>query len=743
MLSFNDLEKAWLTVRAGGASGGIDHLSIEDFDRNAKNYLLKIHKKLIDKTYLPQPYLLINIPKDRREKRKIALATISDKIVQTAINDKLEPVINKTFADNSYAYRPGKGPHRALARVKHIITYEAKEWIGKCDIDNFFDSMDHELLFNKLAPFVSDEYYLNLIRMFVKMGYVDKSGRWMERTRGVPQGAVLSPLLANLYLNELDHFANQNHMGYVRYADDFVILETSKEKASGHLNLIMRYIRQNLRLTLNPETFVRHVEQGFKFLGIWITKDGLSIGTEKLNRLKNKLNEAFQHRDFPGKYHETVAGITNYYGKLVPEHYLFPLDELINRLWIHRLDSNDDLRTLKSIKKALEPLRYITASFQQKRDYHLKRLARHVYELKKMPSNLSAEQAVRLRRREYEKKFTGLTHIHIGGIAKHIGKQKHFLRIREKNKHPQKIPLKDVKSISISGKGHMISSELIKYCAQNKISIDWIDETGMPVAKLHTAHAAHWETWEKQFQALHSDTALELAREIIRAKITNQLRLIKYFSKYAKNTEQDIANFYAELIGRFQSLLETLKTTKATHEDYRKKFIRLEAQAGAHYWHWFRLMTDEETDFDKREYYRASHPVNMMLNYGYGILYRYVWNAVIRQGLHPGFSVLHTPSKKEGTLIFDLIEPFRQPVVDRAVISLINRKTKIQALNKKLSEPLKQKLIDAVYKNLVRFDKYNRQRIRTYQIIEMQTLLFKQKLFDPAFKFKAYTMYKW
>ncbi len=743
MFNLQDLKIAWEIVKDAKAVGGIDNLSIDEFNKNAHDYLLKIHRKLINKTYVPQAYLLINIPKDRRETRKIALATVSDKIVQTAIKNRLEPVIDKTFADNSYAYRAGKGPLKALARVKHIITYEAKEWIGKCDIDNFFDTLNHELLFQKLKPFVPDEYMFDLIRMFVKMGYVDHNGKWFERSQGVPQGAVLSPLLSNLYLNELDHYANSQNMGYVRYADDFVILETTGEKARKSLKNIMQYIRQNLRLNLNPETYVHHAEQGFKFLGIWVTKSGLSLGTEKLSRLKNKINEAFQHRDFPAQYHETVTGIANYYGKLIPEHYLFPLDELIDRLWTHRLGNDSSLRSLKSIKKALEPLRYITAFNQNKRDYHLRRLARQIHELKKMPSGLTHKEVIRLRRREYEKKFTGLSHLHIGGVGKHIGKHKKYIRIREKNKPPQKIPFKNLKSISISGRAHMISSELIRYCAQNKISIDFVDENGAPLAKLHTARAAHWETWEKQFSALHTGTAIELASEIVRAKITNQLRLIKYFSKYARKAESDIAHYYNDLISTYDNLLDQLKESQPAFEKYRKIFMQFEAQAGSHYWHWFRLMTDEETDFTKREYYRATHPVNMMLNYGYGILYRYVWNSVIRQGLHPGFSPLHTPSKKEGTLIFDLIEPFRQPVVDRAVITLVNRKTPISAQKGKLPEPLKQKLINAVHQNLVRFDKYNGQRIRLYEIIEMQTLLFKQKLFAPHKKFKAYTIYKW
>ena len=176
---------------------------------------------------------------------------------------------------------------------------------------------------------------------------------------------------------------------------------------------------------------------------------------------------------------------------------------------------------------------------------------------------------------------------------------------------------------------------------------------------------------------------------------------------------------------------------------YNQSFMGFEGSASAQYWQWFKLMVDEETDFTTRKTQGATDLVNSLLNYGYAILYRHVWNSVIRYGLHPELSYLHSYQKGKGTLIFDLIEPFRQPIVDRAVLSMINRKTKLNADKNKLDEPTKQKLITAVYKGLSRYDKYMGERLQMIDIINKQTQQLKLNITGQNKKFKPYKTTKW
>jgi len=743
-LTLQDIQAAWQIVKAKATAGGIDLQDTGDFSTNADEYCKIISHKLSHKYYLPEAYLLIKIKKDNHEMRHIALATVSDKIVQVAIKNKIEAKIEKDFADNSYAYRTGKGARKAINRVRHIIN-QNNNWVAKCDIDNFFDNIDHDLLFQKLRKYVSDSYYLELISMFIKMGYVGKDRHWTDRSKGTPQGAVLSPLLSNLYLNELDHFVIQNKIGYVRYADDFIILAKSKKTAETSLDTVMQYIRRKLKLELNKESFVRHTEQGFKFLGLWITKDGLSVSPEKINKIKNKINVAFQHSDFPEKYHQSLTGINRYYGLLIPQHYLFPVEDMIDKIWINKIRKIKNLRSRKAVTKQLEHLKYLTDAYNRRLDYHKKRLARIIFEQIRQPKIIDAEKAVRKRKKQYENISSQNNHIHIGGYGKRIGLSKKHLTVKEKNKKTVKIPLSQIKTISISGKAIAVSTKLIRACVEHKISLDFVKNNGQSFAKLYKSDIVEQNFWQQQQQFMQTPAAFEVGKQIILAKIKNQERLIRYFSKYAKHTEKDISVELEDILKQlkhYQRQTTGLQVNDLT--EHRKQLIQIEARSGSVYWHWVRMMIDEETEFESRQYQGAVDLVNSMLNYGYAVLYRQIWTSVLQQGLYPGFSFIHTPSKKKGTLIFDLIEPFRQTVVDHAVISLINRKTKLEVDKKGLlTETTKQKLIKAVNKRLIKHDYYMKERLRIFDIIHKQSLYLKQYISGEKPKFKAYTIYKW
>ena len=186
------------------------------------------------------------------------------------------------------------------------------------------------------------------------------------------------------------------------------------------------------------------------------------------------------------------------------------------------------------------------------------------------------------------------------------------------------------------------------------------------------------------------------------------------------------------------------KIKKMTYfENYHETLMGYEGASSQMYWKWVWMMLDEETDFKGRITQNAQDLVNQMLNYGYAVLYRLVWDSVIRYGLHPETGFLHKYQKNKGTLIFDLIEPFRQPVVDRAVIKLVNRKTKLFNPDGKLDKQTRQKLINAVYERLGKYDTYNKQRIRMIDIIEKQTQQLKLYINGQQKKFKPYKQTKW
>lgn len=226
---------AWKTVKQKGSSGGIDGMSVELFDEQLDVQLAQLKQELLAGTWQPEPYLRISIPKKDRERRILGLLCIKDKIVQQAIKQLIEPRFEKVFVSNSYGYRPGKGHAKAVRFAKFCCQNKQFQYVLRLDIDNYFDTINHEILFRRTFPLVADEEVFRLVQLCVKMGMVNKQLKWNEIIQGVPQGAVLSPLLANYYLHAFDQFVLSRTKLYVRYADDFLIGCQSKEEADSLL----------------------------------------------------------------------------------------------------------------------------------------------------------------------------------------------------------------------------------------------------------------------------------------------------------------------------------------------------------------------------------------------------------------------------------------------------------------------------------------------------------------------------
>ena len=209
------LYNAWNIVKEKGAAGGIDGVTIMEFEKDKRKQISKLVDELANKTWKPYPYLEIEIAKDKspEEKRKLGMTAIRDKIVQLAIKTIIEPRYDRIFVGNSYGYRPGKGATKAIRRVLQECKNKKYKYVLRLDIDNFFDSIDHFLLRRKLVATGTEEEIVRLIMLCMQMGKVKQKNReWIDTMLGTPQGAVLSPLMANLYLHSFDQFAISRRM---------------------------------------------------------------------------------------------------------------------------------------------------------------------------------------------------------------------------------------------------------------------------------------------------------------------------------------------------------------------------------------------------------------------------------------------------------------------------------------------------------------------------------------------------
>ena len=277
------LWRAWKEVRENKGSAGIDNITFEMIEEyGVEEYLLDIQEDLQNKKYRPKPVKRVYIPKPDGKQRPLGIPTIRDRIVQQACKIVIEPVFEANFLDNSYGFRPKRDAKQATEKVKKELY---KNWyVVDADIQGYFDNINHEILLGLLSRRISDRRVIKLCRQWLQAGVIE-NGKYYPTEKGSPQGGVISPLLANIYLHVLDsYWENHKELGViVRYADDAVIVcrkRTDAELAFEHLKRIMT----KLKLTLNPQKtkIVDMNKESFDFLGFCFQKFGKTKSGRKL-----------------------------------------------------------------------------------------------------------------------------------------------------------------------------------------------------------------------------------------------------------------------------------------------------------------------------------------------------------------------------------------------------------------------------------------------------------------------------
>lgn len=721
------LYEAWEIVRSKNSSGGIDGMTVAQFEDNLERRLMELSEELKSGKWMPEPYMSIEIPKDGDESRRLGLLTVKDKVVQSAIKMLTEPLFERIFVSNSYGYRPSRGHARAVKRALHECMLKGNSWVLRLDIDNYFDTISHERLAKMLAGFINDTEIVRLMMLCVKMGSVNKRRQWVSSMAGVPQGATLSPVLSNFYLHQFDKYALTLSKSYVRYADDFFLMCATKEEAEDIYGKVSTFLRSNLELSLN-EPVIKELAEGFEFLGIKISKDGLTLTDEKHRELSERIETiTLTAAGMSEESKQSWNGIKIYYGALLPQDVLRPLDVL---LYNHIRDTISkqyrDIPSKAALRGMVADVEYLTNEFRLFKKRIQNEYVQVYDQCKKKDKQKEAVQEnrkiIEKRKAEYRKRESEGRELLVSSYGCVLGISQGKVVVKREGKVVAKQTVDALSHITIAGKGISVSSNLIYHCMKNKIPIDFFGYGGEHVGSMLSNKYIETTLWNKQAQCPLSKQ-MRLASAIIEAKLRNQFSLIKYFHKYHKLNNERLIDKYADFSVFFDRLKGYLKMEPEDNADFLTKLLGYESQGALKYWAYIReLLSDDEVGFEKRERHGAKDLVNCMLNYGYAILYARVWQALLAAKLNPYDSIIHVIQPGKPTFVYDVVEMFRSQVVDRVVLSLVQTGQDLTIHKGLLDDESRKLLGENILERLNRYEKYRGTELTMEQIIRRQAM---------------------
>lgn len=335
IFSLNNVKSAWKRVKSNKGAAGVDGVSIEAFPGLFRDQWKNIRESLLNGTYKPLPVKRVEIPKQAGGTRPLGIPTVIDRLIQQAIAQELVPIFDPDFSDHSFGFRPGRSAQDAVRKVQLYIK-EGYRFAVDMDLEKFFDTVNHDALMYRVARKVRDKRVLKLIGKFLRAG-VNVNGRLQQTRKGVPQGGPLSPLLANIMLDDLDKELERRGHRFVRYADDFIILVKSQQAGERVMASVKRFIERKLKLKVNEaKSRVAKTDQtnflGFTFKGTKIRWSDAAFKEFK-RRIKRLTGRSwFVSMDYRfKKLAQYLRGWMNYYG--ISEYYR-PLPEIDH--WLRR-----------------------------------------------------------------------------------------------------------------------------------------------------------------------------------------------------------------------------------------------------------------------------------------------------------------------------------------------------------------------------------------------------------------------
>lgn len=688
LASADRLRQAWFRVRSTGSiSRGADGIDLLGFAQHADDELARLGEVLLDGTYRPVPLVRVRLRKASGGERVIGVLAVRDRVAQMACLEVIDPLLDPVLSDRCHAYRRGRSAGLAVLSIRAALRGKQLAWALQCDIEKCFDTVDHERLMSLVARRVQDPGVLDLLRAWARADVL--IGRdVIANELGVVQGSSLSPLLANVYLSELDAGLEAESIEFARYADDLFIATRTEADARQAQVVVECLLRDRLRMRLNPQkTTLGRADAGVDYLGFRVTPETVGIARPKLERFRDRMGallrtaDAAQRLDSLAQRDEALdaarhllRGFGAYYRSVGDEPGV-ARDLACAEADLAQLETtlSSELRTAprwKARPRLIDPETFAApadaATGYPLRDDDPPGRSSPLIDAPTPTASADADAN--------ENVFVDDGFVWVTAHGAHLGLVEGDLRVRARRREIARIELASIRAVYVSAFGTSVSTALATWLSVAGVPLVMANPGSTDICVIAPTDTGSARLREQQAVRRRDPVVLAAGLQILSAKVGSQAALLRYYAKYRRKVADPIHVLLGESATRIQAQAQQLLTLGLEDRDaLRASAMGHEGTAAATYWSAVGSMLPKELEFPGRRTRGAEDCVNQAINYLYGALYSEAWSALARAGLDPCVGILHGDSRGSASLVFDVVEEFRAPVVDRLVISLFGR----------------------------------------------------------------------
>jgi CRISPR-associated protein Cas1 len=629
---------AWNKVVSNDGMPGCDGRSILDYSLRIEEHLQALGRQLLTGTYEPQPLLKLPMMKPDGSVRTLLIPTVMDRVAQTAAAMVLMPLVESELEANTFGYRPGLSRMTAAREIERLRNL-GYQWVVDADISNFFDNVDHALLFDRFSKLCDDEALTSLLRSWLTAEIADGSQPKPRNTIGLPQGCPISPVLANLYLDKFDEQIEREGFKLIRFADDFLILCKTQPAAEAALRLSEDLLAE-LKLNLNnKKTRITTFSDGFKYLGylfirslVLPTKMHPEEWYDKLGRLKLRKAPKNLQDNQPDEY-ELEAGD---YGTVS-----LTREELLKTEFGEQL-----LQSLDEKQISVEEFLARTVKQDRERQKEKREALNKLYS--PLLNTLYLQEQ--------------------GSVLRKDGER---FSIEKEGRQINEVIVRRIEQILVFGNVSLTTPSM-QYCMRNNIPVTFLSQHGSYFGRLEATTADNSAVERFQYlRSLDEPFSLDIARNIVSAKIRNSRTMIQKRRATAWESSGELKERFDANLCVMSALADHAKSCESM-----EALRGFEGKAAALYFELFGLLFKKELPFYTNNFLRVrqppADPVNSLLSFGYSLLHANMFSLVRMKGMNPYIGFLHAEDKGNPALINDLVEEFRT-VVDSLTLYTLNK----------------------------------------------------------------------